>query len=103
MVMDEAEANHALLGNPLWTDGVAADDAAGAAVLGGRRARARTRAREFKTLGAVLGYSHDSSPVIAGEEWRNFTPAPAQVDTRCRYCPTASAFPTHPRGRVYLR
>ena len=64
-VMDEAVANHALLGNQLWVDGLEDDDAEGAAMrqdLGQKIAA--NKIREFDTLGAVLGYRYTQSPVI---------------------------------------
>jgi 2-polyprenyl-6-methoxyphenol hydroxylase-like FAD-dependent oxidoreductase len=64
-VMDEAVANHALLSNQLWEEGIEDDTPQGAAI----RARAGARIgdakqREFYTLGVVLGYRYESSPVI---------------------------------------
>src|SRR5438552_1651359 len=56
-VMDEAVANHALVGNQLWQDGVEDATEAGArlrAEVGARIQVAKTR--EFNTLGVVLGY-----------------------------------------------
>jgi 2-polyprenyl-6-methoxyphenol hydroxylase-like FAD-dependent oxidoreductase len=67
MVMDEAVANHALLGNQLWQPGLEDDNEAGAAMrheIGTRIATAKQR--EFATLGVVLGYRYMKSPVIAG-------------------------------------
>ncbi len=67
-VMDEAVANHATLGNQLWQDGLEDDDERGAALrreVGARVAAAKLR--EFNTLGVVLGYRYDDSPVITGD------------------------------------
>ena len=80
-VMDEAEANHALLGNQLWVEGLEGDDAAGERLREAAGARVlATKVREFRTLGAVLGYCYDGSPVIAGEmavprDARHYTPS----------------------------
>ena len=66
-IMDEAEANHALLGNQLWREGI---EDAGALGIGLRdeigRAIQTHKAREFRTLGAVLGYRYCGSPAIIG-------------------------------------
>ena len=67
-VMDEAEANHALLGNQLWQDGL--EDATEAGELMRREVGARIHAaklREFNTLGVILGSRYDESPVIVGD------------------------------------
>ena len=67
-VLDEATANHALLGNQLWQDGLEDDTAHGAALR--REIGARIQAaklREFNSLGVVLGSRYDASPVIAGD------------------------------------
>ena len=67
-VLDEAVANHATLGNQLAAPGIEAVGAAGEAVR--RNVGARIQAaklREFATLGVVLGYGYDNSPVIAHE------------------------------------
>jgi 2-polyprenyl-6-methoxyphenol hydroxylase-like FAD-dependent oxidoreductase len=67
-VMDEAVANHALLGKQLWQEGI--EDAGEA----GERARAEigsriraAKAREFSNLGVVLGYSYEASPIVASD------------------------------------
>lgn len=67
-VMDEAEANHAILGNHLWQTGLEAAGAAGDSLR--REVGARIEAakvREFKTLGVVLGYRYDGSPIIVDD------------------------------------
>ncbi|MES2582346.1 MAG: FAD-dependent monooxygenase [Pseudomonadota bacterium] len=67
-VIDEAVVNHGTLGNQLWRDGLEDDDAQGAVVrreVGARVAAAKLR--EFNTLGVVLGYSYNDSPVIVGD------------------------------------
>ena len=64
-VMDEAVANHALLGNQLWQEGLEDDTPAGERLRSevGQRIQA-AKIREFITLGVVLGYRYDDSPVI---------------------------------------
>jgi len=67
-VLDEAVANHALLGNQLWKDGLDAEDPAGQEMrqqVGSRIQQAKLR--EFVTLGVMLGYHYDDSPVIVGD------------------------------------
>ncbi len=67
-VMDEAVANHGQLGKQLWTEGLEDDGERGArlrAELGPRIQAAKLR--EFNTLGVVLGYRYDDSPVIVGD------------------------------------
>ncbi len=64
-VMDEAVANHAVLGSQLTRAGIEADDAAGArlrAEIGATIAEAKIR--EFKTLGVVLGCNYRGSPIV---------------------------------------
>ena len=82
MVLDEAVANHAMLGNQLWQEGMDSDDAAGAALRSkvGSRIQA-TKMREFATLGVTLGYRYDESPVIVpdgspapGHDFINYVP-----------------------------
>jgi 2-polyprenyl-6-methoxyphenol hydroxylase-like FAD-dependent oxidoreductase len=82
-VMDEAVANHALLGNQLWQDGLEDDSDSGAELrrVTGERIRA-AKIREFDTLGVVLGYRYENSPVIVGDgspppprEFRNYLPS----------------------------
>jgi 2-polyprenyl-6-methoxyphenol hydroxylase-like FAD-dependent oxidoreductase len=82
MVLDEAVANHAMLGNQLWKDGLDADSEAGAAMrreVGGRIQA--TKMREFTTLGVMLGCRYDDSPVIVpdgshapGHDYINYVP-----------------------------
>jgi 2-polyprenyl-6-methoxyphenol hydroxylase-like FAD-dependent oxidoreductase len=82
MVLDEAVANHSLLGRQLWQDGLDADSPAGASLresVGGRIQSAKIR--EFATLGVVLGYRYDHSPVIVpdgsaapGHDFINYRP-----------------------------
>ncbi|MGH8237282.1 MAG: hypothetical protein ACREXP_09715 [Steroidobacteraceae bacterium] len=73
--MDEAVANHAVLGNQLWRDGIEDAGEAGAQI---RRAVGAsieaTKLREFNTLGVVLGYRYDDSPVILSDGTRRSPP-----------------------------
>ncbi|MDF7776451.1 FAD-dependent monooxygenase [Sphingomonas sp. AOB5] len=64
-VIAEAAANHAVLSNDLWSEGLDAPGAEGDAL----RARAGERivvlkSREFHTLGTVLGGCYRSSPIL---------------------------------------
>lgn len=64
-VMDEAVANHAVLGNQLWQAGL--EDATEAAAQLRREVGARievAKMREFNTLGVVLGYRYDDSSLV---------------------------------------
>lgn len=73
MVLDEAVANHATLGNHLWQAGLEDDTAEGAALrqaLGLRIQAAKMR--EFTTLGVMRGYRYEGSSVIQADG----TPAP---------------------------
>lgn len=83
MVLDEAVANHATLGNHLWQDGLDADTAEGAALRHtvGVRIQA-AKMREFTTLGVMLGYRYENSPVIQadgtprpGHDFVNYVPS----------------------------
>jgi hypothetical protein len=68
LVLEEAVINHATLGNQLLQPGIEEDSAEGIRVR--REVGARVHAakmREFYTLGVVLGYRYDDSPVIAGD------------------------------------
>jgi len=68
LVLDEAVANHAMLGNQLWQVGLDAEDSAGQALrreVGSRIQQAKLR--EFVTLGVILGYHYNDSPVIVGD------------------------------------
>src|SRR5205807_383084 len=67
-VMDEAVANHAVLGNQLWTEGIEDAGETGTRVreeIGARIQRAKVR--EFNTLGVILGYRYEDSPVIVAD------------------------------------
>ena len=64
-VMDEAVANHALLSNQLWQEGLEDDTPRGAEIRTAAGARIyEAKRREFDTLGVVLGYRYENSPVI---------------------------------------
>ncbi|MEP6702148.1 MAG: FAD-dependent monooxygenase [Betaproteobacteria bacterium] len=67
-VMDEAVANHQLLGNQLYQVGMEDDTEAGMRLrrkIGTRIEAAKVR--EFNTLGVVLGYRYDDSPIVVGD------------------------------------
>ena len=67
-VMDEAVANHALLGNQLWQPGLEDATDAGARLRSEVGARIQVaKIREFNTLGVVLGYRYDGSPIIVAD------------------------------------
>lgn len=67
-VMDEAVANHALLGSQLARPGIEDDDAAGARLRAEVGAAIQdTKIREFKTLGVVLGYTYRGSPIVVDD------------------------------------
>lgn len=83
-VMDEAVANHKLLGNQLWQPGLDDETPAGASMraeLGPRIQLAKMR--EFNTLGVVLGARYDHSPIIVGDG------TPASPHDFVNYVPTA--------------
>jgi 2-polyprenyl-6-methoxyphenol hydroxylase-like FAD-dependent oxidoreductase len=72
-VMDEAVANHAVLGRDLWQPGLEDDTAEGRALREATGARiCAAKLREFNTLGVVLGYRYDDSPLVTPDG----TPAP---------------------------
>jgi len=67
-VMDEAVANHATLGNNLWQDGLEDPTDEGARLRRAVGARIEAaKIREFHSLGVVLGYRYDDSPVIVAD------------------------------------
>lgn len=82
-VMDEAVANHGLLGNHFWKDGLEDTSAAGERLRNEVGARIQvTKIREFNTLGVVLGYRYDNSPVIVpdgteptSQDFLNYVPS----------------------------
>ena len=68
MVMDEAVANHGALSNQFSVPGLDADDARGEALrkeIGARILAAKVR--EFDTLGVVLGYRYENSPIVVSD------------------------------------
>jgi 2-polyprenyl-6-methoxyphenol hydroxylase-like FAD-dependent oxidoreductase len=68
-VLDEAVANHAVLGHQLWQPGLDDDGAAGDAMRRDVAQRIQAaKMREFCTLGVVLGYRYGHSPVIANDD-----------------------------------
>ncbi len=83
MVLDEAVANHSLLGNQLWKEGLDADGDAGDAMRREVGARIQSaKIREFATLGVVLGYRYEDSPVVVhdgsrkpGHDFINYIPS----------------------------
>ncbi len=83
-VMDEAVANHALLGNKLYQDGIEDDGDEGKRLrqtIGTRIEAAKLR--EFTTLGVILGYRYEDSPVIVADG------TPAQAHDFVNYVPSA--------------
>jgi 2-polyprenyl-6-methoxyphenol hydroxylase-like FAD-dependent oxidoreductase len=67
-VLEEATINHAALSNQFIADGMEADGVAGDRLRREIGARIQcTKLREFVTLGIVLGYRYDNSPVIVGD------------------------------------
>ena len=67
-VMDEAVANMRMLGNQLWQDGLDHETEAGARLRAEVGARIQAaKMREFHTLGVVLGYRYEDSPVIVAD------------------------------------
>ena len=67
-VMDEAVANHKLLGSQLWQEGLEDATEAGARLRAEVGARIQVaKMREFNTLGVVLGYRYEDSPVIVAD------------------------------------
>jgi len=68
-VMDEAVANHALLSNQLWQEGIEDASATGASIRSAIGARIRAaKVREFRALGVVLGYCYADSPIIVADD-----------------------------------
>ncbi len=72
-VLDEAVANHQVLGNQLWREGLEDDTEFGAKLRGAVAAEIQAaKLREFATLGVVLGYRYDGSAIVVDDG----TPAP---------------------------
>ena len=67
-VMDEAEANHALIPSTLMRPGLADDTADGAAARAAAAAFiAQHKAAEFYALGVILGYCYATSPIVVDD------------------------------------
>jgi 2-polyprenyl-6-methoxyphenol hydroxylase-like FAD-dependent oxidoreductase len=67
-VMDEAVANHALLSDRLWREGIEDATAEGEAIRRDTGARIKeAKIREFNTLGVVIGYRYQNSPCIVSD------------------------------------
>jgi 2-polyprenyl-6-methoxyphenol hydroxylase-like FAD-dependent oxidoreductase len=67
-VMDESVANHAVLSNQLWQDGIEDATQAGDGIRHAIGERIRTaKIREFRALGVVLGYRYANSPIIVAD------------------------------------
>jgi 2-polyprenyl-6-methoxyphenol hydroxylase-like FAD-dependent oxidoreductase len=83
-VMEEATANHALLGSQLYREGLDDDTPEGEALRTEVGALIQsTKGREFHTLGTVLGLAYEVSPIIAHED------GPAPEHTGQVYRPNA--------------
>jgi 2-polyprenyl-6-methoxyphenol hydroxylase-like FAD-dependent oxidoreductase len=68
LVMDEAVANHAVLGKQLTQEGSEDDGPIGVRLRARIGAAIReVKAREFNTLGVVLGCHYHHSPLVAGD------------------------------------
>lgn len=83
-VMDEAVANHAVLGNQLWREGIEDAGETGARIRREVGASIQSaKLREFNTLGVLLGCCYEDSPLIASDG-----SAPSQPDF-LNYVPSA--------------
>lgn len=68
-VIAEAVANHSVLADSFWQEGLEAATAEGARLRQAVGSRiAASKAREFHNLGCVLGYCYEDSPVIIPDE-----------------------------------
>ena len=82
-VLEEAIANHAVLGNQLWREGIEDPGVEGERVRGAiGSAIQAAKVREFNTLGVVLGYRYEGSPIIVADgsalpprDFRNYVPS----------------------------
>ena len=92
-VIEEALANHQMmLGSP-WRDGLADDTSEGEAVRKEVGAAIQlAKAREYHTLGTVLGLGYENSPIIDGE------PEPAPPHDGQNYTPNARPGSLAPHG-----
>jgi 2-polyprenyl-6-methoxyphenol hydroxylase-like FAD-dependent oxidoreductase len=67
-VMDEAVANHSVLANHLWQEGLDASTEVGAVMRREVGSRIRqSKSREFHNLGVVLGYRYAASPIVVDD------------------------------------
>ncbi len=67
-VMDEAVVNHAVLGNPLWREGLEDGTPQGEALRAETRERIIThKTREFRSLATVLGLCYKASPILTDD------------------------------------
>lgn len=83
MVLDEAVTNHSILSHQFWQEGLDAGGADGDALRSQVGARIQAaKMQEFNTLGVVLGYHYEHSPVIVsdgsaapGHDFVNYIPS----------------------------
>lgn len=84
-VIAEATSNHAVLANQLWRPGLEDAGADGAAAREAAHGIIRqAKAREFNSLGVVLGYCYTGSPVISYEK------TPSEASESADYAPSAA-------------
>ncbi|QIB66916.1 FAD-dependent oxidoreductase [Kineobactrum salinum] len=77
-ILDEAVSNHEVLANQLWQQGLEDATLEGEALRRQLGERIRSaKGKEFYSLGAVLGYRYEDSPLIVGDG----SEAPAQGAT----------------------
>ena len=89
-VMDEAVANHAVLGSQLTRAGIEQDNAYGARLRADIGATIQAaKEREFRTLGVVLGYSYRGSPLVIDDG--SVPPAAQVIHFTPSACPGALA------------
>lgn len=91
-VIDEAVANHSVLAGGLWKEGLEDDTPEGAKTrkeVGEYILQAK--AREFHTLGTVLGLKYEKSPIIENEGVK-YAPSSNEV---YEPCPEAGALAPH--------
>jgi 2-polyprenyl-6-methoxyphenol hydroxylase-like FAD-dependent oxidoreductase len=83
-VMDEAVANHSVLSNQLWREGVEDPGEAGAAIRSEIGARIQAlKIREFQNLGVVIGCRYDCSSVIVDDGTEAGRDRPAELRSEC--------------------
>jgi 2-polyprenyl-6-methoxyphenol hydroxylase-like FAD-dependent oxidoreductase len=89
-VMDEAVANHAVLGKQLTQDGSEDDGPLGVRLRAQIGAAIReAKAREFNTLGVVLGCHYHGSPIVAADD--SAPPAAEVLNVTPSACPGSLA------------